>query len=90
MSTARLWCSCWQSALRELAQGAIEEAAMANILRPFLQHLQPVEYHDQRMCPQQGERGLEQVVFFARLWRPERSCAQSSNSWRKFDVARSW
>src|SRR5438105_107648 len=56
----------------ELAQCAVEERAVARVLRPFLQNLQPVEHDDERVRARQCERGVNQVSLFIRLRRAQR------------------
>ena len=52
---------------QQLAQVAIEKAAVARLLRPLLQDLEPVQHDHERMSPNHLDRGAHQVRPFSRL-----------------------
>ena len=56
---------------QQLAKVAIEKTAVARLLRPLLQDLEPVQHDHERMSPNHLDRGAHQVCSFPRLRCPE-------------------
>ena len=56
---------------QQLAKVAIEKTAVARLLRPLLQDLEPVQHEHERMSPNHLDRGAHQVCSFPRLQCPE-------------------
>jgi hypothetical protein len=73
----------------QLAQIAVEEAAIARVAGPLLEHLQPVEHEHERMRPQHGQCGGDALRVALRLVGAERLVRPFEERFENFSVSRS-
>ncbi len=68
----------------QLAQIAVEEAAIAGVVGPLLEHLQSVQHEHERMRPQHGQCGGDELRVVTRLGCAERLACPFEESLEKF------